>query len=122
MSEVKVTITIVKHVVLMVHTIGWDMYKELRNNANRENRRLKSEHFKSLIEENKSDSKRMWKCLKDILFDEKSPDTFGLQQKNCYITDPSKMAEAFYKHFSTTGKKLARAFGKVKAFIIFIHH
>lgn len=31
-------------------------------------------------------------------------------------TDPSKIAEAFNKHFSTVGRKLAQAFGKNKAF------
>ena len=60
----------------------------------------------------------MWECLKNILSDEKSPNTFGLQQNNSYITNPSKVAEAFNKHFSTIGKKLAQAFSKVKALII----
>ena len=87
----------------------WDMYKKLRNYANRENRRLKSEYFKNLIEENKSDSKRMWKCLKDILSDKKSPDTFGLQQNHSYITDPSKTAFTRCQHISKTVKNLTAA-------------
>ena len=43
---------------------------------------------------------------------EKPLDAFGLQQNNCYLTDAQQIAQAFNIHFSTNGKKLARAFGK----------
>lgn len=48
----------------------WNMYRKLRNSAYRENRGLTSGYFKGVIEENKADSKRMWKCIKEALSNE----------------------------------------------------
>ena len=48
------------------------MYRKLRNLANREDKRLKSEYFCNLINDSKGDSAKMWKSLKQVIPDSKS--------------------------------------------------
>ena len=50
----------------------WGMYRKLRNLANREDKRLKSEYFCNLINDSKGDSAKMWKSLKQVNPDSKS--------------------------------------------------
>ena len=71
----------------------WNMYKKLRNYSNHEDRRLKSEHFRNLIEENKSDSNQMWKALKQTL-----PSKTALKLRRLKSR----------KNFSTTQEKLLK--------------
>ena len=46
---------------------NWDVYKKLRNSVTEQIRCKKSEHFISVIEENKGNSSVMWKKLKEFL-------------------------------------------------------
>ena len=46
---------------------NWQMYRKLKNCANREERRLKSEYYCRLIEDAKGESCRMWKAIKETL-------------------------------------------------------
>ena len=85
------------------------MYKKLRNYSNHEDRRLKSEHFRNLIEENKSDSNQMWKALKQTLPSKNCSEVKAIKVKKKIFHHPREIAEALNKHFSTIGQKLANA-------------
>ena len=87
----------------------WNMYKKLRNYSNHEDRRLKSEHFRNLIEENKSDSNQMWKALKQTLPSKNCSEVKAIKVKKKFFHHPREIAEALNKHFSTIGQKLANA-------------
>ena len=45
----------------------WQMYRKLRNFANSEEKKLKSEYYCRLIEDAKGDSSKMWKAIKETL-------------------------------------------------------
>ena len=79
----------------------WDMYKKMRNLANREDKRLKSEYFCNLINDSKGDSGMMWKSLKQVIPDSK--EVQSLKVKNKVYTKLSDILEIFNKHFSTIG-------------------
>ena len=92
----------------------WDMYKKLRNLANREDKRLKSEYFCNLINDSKGDSGKMWKSLKQVIPDSKSTvkDVQSLKVKNKGYTKLSDIVKILNKHFSTIGHKLGQCFGR----------
>ena len=92
----------------------WGMYRKLRNLANRENKRLKSEYFCNLINDSKGDSAKMWKSLKQVIPDSKSTvkEVQALKVKHKVFTKPSDIVEIFNKHFSTIGQKLGQCFGR----------
>ena len=85
------------------------MDKKLRNYSNHEDRRLKSEDFRNLIEENKSDSNKMWKALIQTLPLRNCSEVKAIKVKKTFLLPPREIAEALNKHFSTIGQKLANA-------------
>ena len=87
----------------------WNMYKKLRNYSNHEDQRLKSEHFRNLIEENKSDSNKMWKAFKQTLPSRNCSEVKAIKLKKTFLLHPREIAEALNKHFSTIRQKLANA-------------
>ena len=92
----------------------WGMYRKLRNLANREDKRLKSEYFCNLINDSKGDSAKMWKSLKQVIPDSKSTvkEVQALKVKHKVFTKPSEIVEISNKHFSTIGQKLGQCFGR----------
>ena len=88
------------------------MYKKLRNHINRLEKRLKSAHFCRMIEENKNDSSRKWKCLKDALPQSTNHSVSVIKSGKKVLSEPVQVAEVFNKHFTTIGQKIAKAFGK----------
>ena len=92
----------------------WDMYKKLKNLANREDKRLQSEYFCNLINDSKGVSGKMWKSLKQVIPDSKSTvkEVQSLKVKNKVYTKLSDIFEIFNKHFSTIGHKLGQCFGR----------
>ena len=75
------------------------MYRKLRNLANREDKRLKSEYFCNLINDSKGDSAKMWKSLKQVIPDSKSTvkEVQALKVKHKVFTKPSDIVEIFLK-------------------------
>ena len=90
----------------------WQMYRSLRNHINRLEKRLKSEHFCKMIDENKNDSSRMWKSLKDALPRSANHSVSVIKSGKKVLSKPVQVAEVFNKHFTTIGQKIAKAFGK----------
>lgn len=87
----------------------WHMYRKLRNYANTEERRLKSEYFCHLIEDAKENSFKMWKVIKETLPSNQSGINSILVDGELR-TDPKGIAETMNDYFSSVGKKLAKAF------------
>ena len=90
----------------------WQMYRSLRNHINRLEKRLKSEHFCEMIEQNKIDSSRMWKSLKNALPQSANHSVSVIQSGKKVLSKPVQVAEVFNEHFTTIGQKIAKAFGK----------
>ena len=90
----------------------WQMYKELRNHINRLEKKLKSEYFCRMTEENKNDSSHMWECLKDALPQSTNHSVSVIKSGKKVLSKPVQVAEVFKKHFTTIGQKIAKAFGK----------
>ena len=92
----------------------WGMFRKLRNLANREDKRLKSEYFYNLINDSKGDSAKMWKSPKQVIPGSKSTvkEVQALKVKHKVFTKPSEIVEIFNKHFSTIGQKLGQCFGR----------
>ena len=88
------------------------MYKKLHNHLTRLEKRLKLEHFCRMIEENKNDSSRMWKCLKDALPQSATHSVSVIKSGKKVLSKLVQVAEVFNKHFTTIGQKIAKAFGK----------
>ena len=88
------------------------MYRKLRTYINRLEKRLKSERYCRMIEENKNDSSRMWKCLKDALPQSANHSVSVIKSGRKVLSKPLQVAEACNKHFTTIGQKIARALGK----------
>ena len=87
----------------------WNMYKKLRNYSNHKDRCLKLEHFRNLIKENKSDSNKMWKALKQMLPSRNCSEVKAIKVKKTFLRHPREIAEVLNKHFSMIGQKLANA-------------
>jgi len=85
------------------------MYRKLKNCANREERRLKSEYYCRLIEDANGDSCRMWKAIKETLPSNRC-EINAIFSDGKLQTDPASIAETLNNHFSSIGKKLAKAF------------
>ena len=90
---------------------NWQMYRKLTNCANGEERRLKSEYYCRLIEDAKGDSCRMWKAIKQTLPSNRC-EIYAIFSAGKLQTDPTSIAESLNNHFSSIGKKLAKAFSR----------
>ena len=88
------------------------MYRKLRNFTNREEKRLKSYYYCRLIEDARGDSSRMWKAIKETL-PSKHNEINAIFANGKLQTDPTNIAETLNNHFSSIGKKLAKAFRSV---------
>ena len=62
---------------------------------------FESEHFCKMIEENKYDSSRMWKCLKDALPQSANHSVSVIKSGKKVLSKPVQVAEVFNKHFTT---------------------
>ena len=85
----------------------WNMYRKLRNYANREEKHLKSKYFCNLIEESKSDSQKMWSTIKKVLpTNVTQQEVSSVMYNNKTYTNDKDIASVFNKHFSSIGHKL----------------
>ena len=90
--------------------LHWERYRKFRNKVNRECRRLKQSYFKDKIEQNKSDSGRLWKTMKEVLGDKKDSGVSSIMVDGVSVIDKSSIATHFNEFFSTIGAKLASKF------------
>ena len=65
-----------------------------------------------MIEENKNDSSRMWKCLIDALPQSANHSASVIKSGKKVLSKPVQVAEVFNKHFTTIGQKIDKAVGK----------
>jgi hypothetical protein len=97
----------------------WNMYRKLRNYANREEKHLKSKYFCNLIEESKSDSQKMWSTIKKVLpTNVTQQEVSSVMYNNKTYTNDKDIASVFNKHFSSIGHKLSKVFGHVKKVVL----
>ena len=68
----------------------------------------KKEYYSNLILRNHNDSKKIWKCLKDII--PKSPDLLPhtINVNGAPVTDNTRIAEAFNEFFITNATKITK--------------
>ena len=84
------------------------MYRKLRNCANCEEEKLKSEYYCLLIEDAKGDNSKTWKAIKETLPTNHSE--INAISSDCNLeTDPKSIAHTLNDHFSSIGKRLSKA-------------
>ena len=90
----------------------WLNFKQQRNFVVHLKDRLKKQHFQSLIDENRDNSKKLWKTLNTLIPNDKKSNTTPhfLTDEGKEISDKKEIAETFNKFFSTVGSKLAAVF------------
>jgi hypothetical protein len=88
----------------------WNSYKYARNHVTNLIRQTKSEYYLAIIEQNMSNSKTLWKTLKEILPSKLSAVTNSVIVDGQTITDCKAIATAFNTFFLNIGESLASAF------------
>ena len=91
----------------------WRNFKKQRNYVVNLNNRLKKGHYQRVLDDNKSNSKKLWKTLNNLVpNDKRSNDSpqFITDEEGVEITDKKLMAEKFNSFFISVGSKLADAF------------
>ena len=84
-------------------------FRTLRNKVQSQIFNAKKNYFKDTLESNKSDSKSLWKCLKDLGLPSKSSQTssnIGLKIDDEICFDKLKIAEKFNTFYTTVASKL----------------
>ena len=88
----------------------WDTFRHLRNKTNNVIKQAKRSYYTNTIEQNKGNSKQMWKIIKSILptKDRDAVNKIVLDGKE--VETPSEVANAFNVFFTDIGNKLAVKF------------
>ena len=86
----------------------WESYKGARNKAVLLLRRAKSEFFKTTFENNKNNTKGMWKTIKSLIGVNKQHLINHLRIKEKDLGNNEEMTEAINVHFSTIADKLRK--------------
>jgi exonuclease III len=87
----------------------FDQFKRQRNYLVGFIRRVKSDYYTTIIEENKLDPRNLWKSLKSILPHYKTAQLMKLKVNNEIITDPVKLANAVNEFFVNIGKTIVNS-------------
>ena len=83
-------------------------YKVLRNKVTNELRNCVQQYYHTVIEENSSDPKEMWRTINKVLNKDAPSTSFTAVNFQGQILDrPNEKAEAFNEHFVTVCPKLA---------------
>ena len=83
------------------------LYNSYRNSYNRNVRRAKLEYYRSSIRNCGKDSKKLWRCLKDMLgFDQKSAECSYLEVGDRKVEGDQAIANEFNSYFSQIGTSL----------------
>ena len=88
----------------------WTRFKKQRNFVISLNNRLKKGHYQHVLDENKSNSKKLWKTLNNLVpNDKKTNDSpqFITDEKGVEISDKKEIAEKFNSFFVSVRSKLA---------------
>jgi hypothetical protein len=83
-------------------------YKKYRNALNKLMKRAERNHYEYLFETNKSNLRKKWSIIKQVINKRKSskfPKYFKINNDEC--DDKAKIANAFNKYFSNIGSSLA---------------
>ena len=83
------------------------VYNSYRNSYNRNVRKAKLDYYRLNIRNCGGDSKKLWKCLKEMLgFDQKAPDCSYLEVGNRKIEGDQAIANEFNRFFCNLGTSL----------------
>ena len=86
----------------------WPEYKRLRNRVTSELRSAVEGYYCSLIDENSSNPKEMWKTINKVLNKNQCSTTpRSIMCEGQLVEKQNEIAEAFNNHFTTIGPKLA---------------
>ena len=86
----------------------WSDYKKLRNKVTSELRARVQEYYYNLIDETQNNPKAMWKTINKVLHkDSNHTVTQNIIFEGTELKSASQISEAFNKHFTTVGPKLA---------------
>ena len=86
-------------------------YRNLRNQVNRENERLKQQYFSNEIKRVEGDTKGTWKTVNKLLNKRsKTTEIPYLEEDGEIITDPQNTADKLNTYFSTIGEKVNSTF------------
>ena len=86
----------------------WSEYKKLRNKVTYELRNRVQEYYHSLVDETQNNPKAMWKTINKVLHKNSNHTvTQKIIFKGTELKTPLQISEAFNKHFTTVGPKLA---------------
>ena len=69
----------------------------------------KAECYQDFINQNKGNSRELWKTLNKVTSQKSSPPPSSIEANGVSLTDPKSIADTFNTHFSTIGTKLAAA-------------
>ena len=94
-------------------SVLWNTYKSFKNRVTHLMKDQKKEYYSNLILRNHNDSKKVWKCLKDII--PKSPDLLPhtINVNGAPVTDNTRIAEAFNEFFITNATKITKDIAKL---------
>ena len=92
--------------------MDWQNFKQQRNFVINLKNRLKNQYFQNKIDDNKDNSKKLWKTLNTLIPNDKKSNniTHFLTDEGKEISDKKEIAETFNRFFSTVGSKLASVF------------
>ena len=94
----------------------WDAFKKKRNYCNRLKKHLKSQHFSKVLNDNKSNGKKLWNHIRNLLPKNSSENINSLKgDHNEILTENKDMANRFNNFFKTIGSKLASKFPSVNS-------
>ena len=86
----------------------WPRYKVLRNKVTYELRNCVQQYYHTIIEENSSDPKEMWRTINKVLNKDTPSTSFTtVKFQGQRLDRPNEIAEAFNEHFVTIDPKLA---------------
>ena len=90
----------------------WLRYNKYRNSVIKMKDRLKRDYYQKSINDNKSDSRKLWKTLQNLVPGSKSNNVtpLSLNQEGKEISDKIEMASIFNRFFATVGSKLGDTF------------
>ena len=86
----------------------WSEYKKLRNKVTYELRKGVQEYYHNIVDETQNNPKAMWKTKNKVLHNNSNHTvTQNIIFKGTEFKTPLQISEAFNKHFTTVGPKLA---------------
>ena len=88
----------------------WEDYKAKRNYVNKRVRLAKASYCQQKLEENLTDSKKLWATIKEVLPKKTQAVTKSLRWEGKHILDLPNIANCLNKFFVTVGNKLAEKF------------